>query len=248
METLSKLLLIEDDRGIALALQQALANNYQVEVAQTGKQGLYKSDNYDYTAIILDLNLPDLSGLDICQQLRERGVEAPILVLTAETEVLTKINLLDAGAHDYLTKPFSLGELKARLRGLIRRAGRPLVDNRLQVGDLSLSATSLEVIRQGQCIILRRKEFALLECLMLNAGMVVSREALARYAWQGSDTTWTNTIDVHIKYLRDKIDKPFDGQLIKTIHGVGYRLAIETTPCLIPSPNRSVPSRKDLAR
>jgi two-component system OmpR family response regulator len=226
MQSLQKILLVEDDRSIAGALAQAMRSSYDIDIANTGKLALYKTDIEHYDIIILDLNLPDLSGLIICQQLRERGLKAPILILSGESKVLTKINLLDAGANDYLTKPFSLGELKARLRALGRGQDQPpaSLSGLLTVGDLVLDRQAYTVSRGGQPIILRRKEFALLECLMESAGSVVSRQALTRRAWQGSDTTWTNTVDVHIKHLRDKIDRPFGRSLIRTVHGLGYKL------------------------
>jgi len=229
MQGLPRLLLIEDDHGIADALVRALANNYLVDHAPTGKLGIYRHDTEIYAAIILDLNLPDTSGLAVCQQLRERGAQAPILIVSGQSQVLTKINLLDAGADDYLTKPFSLGELKARLRVLERRALQaPLVTSELTVSGVTLSTRHHEVRRDGQCIQLRRKEFILLTCLMERAGKVVSRDTLTRYAWQGGDDPWTNTIDVHIKYLRDKLDRPFETPLIRTIHGMGYRFEVIT--------------------
>jgi len=224
MQSLPKLLLIEDDPGISAALLEALRTTYDTEHATTGKQGIYKTDLENFAAIVLDLNLPDLPGVIICQQLRERGVNAPILVLTGEDKVLTKINLLDAGANDYLTKPFSLGELKARLRSLTRSYDRPSRTTILKVHDILLNTVTHEVTRAGKPIQLRRKEFSILECLMVHAGSVVPRKALLRYAWSLSDDAWTNTIDVHIKYLRDKIDRPFAPPLIKTVHGVGYKI------------------------
>lgn len=225
---LPKLLLIEDDRHIAAALNHALINDYQIDVAPTGKQGLYHCDRADYAAIILDLNLPDISGIDVCHQLRERGAKAPILILSGEQNTLTKINLLDAGADDYLTKPFSLGELKARLRALARKrqsTQKSLIT--LKIGELELDRGARQAWRNGQPLYLRKKEFAMLACLMDKAGNVVSRSTLKQCVWEGHQEPWTNTIDVHIKYLRDKVDKPFDYPLIKTVHGLGYRL--ETT-------------------
>lgn len=238
MQAATKLLLIEDDRNIAVALSQALRSSYQLDVVNTGKRGVYKTDVEQYEAIILDLNLPNINGLSVCQQLRERGVSTPILILSGENSVLTKINLLDAGANDYLTKPFSLGELKARLRSLIRYGGPPAKTSRqLVVDGLSLNAITHEVTRDGIPIKLRRKEFVLLECLMTYAGNVVSRRALTRFAWNGIEDNWTNTVDVHIKHLRDKVDRPFDRPMIKTVHGIGYRLdtapAPVTEPCVL---------------
>ncbi len=235
MQTNPRLLLIEDDRSIASALSQALKTTYVVEVANTGKSGIYKTDSEYYDAIILDLCLPDIYGLAVCQQLRERGVRVPVLILSGESGVLTKINLLDAGANDYLTKPFSLGELKARLRTLTRATNAPSkASSRIEVGDMIINTITHEVSRQGQLIALRRKEFLLLECPMAHQGIVVSRQALSRYGWAGVTDNWSNTIDVHIKHLRDKVDRPFDRPMIKTVHGVGYR--IESLPKLLEKP------------
>lgn len=222
---LSKVLLVEDDRSIAGALAQALHDSYDIDIASTGKLALYKTDTEQYEAIVLDLNLPDTSGIFICQQLRERGVSAPILILSGETKVLTKINLLDAGANDYLTKPFSLGELKARLRVLARPGNQPAKKtSKLTVGDLVMNRKTFTVKRGEVEIELRRKEFALLECLMEHAGIVVTRDMLLRSVWQASDELWTNTVDVHIKHLRDRIDRPFEGRMIRTVHGLGYKI------------------------
>jgi DNA-binding response OmpR family regulator len=220
-----KLLLVEDDREIAGALCQVLAPTYEVRIVNTGKGGLEQATGGNYGIIVLDLNLPDINGLKVCQQLRSNKVETPILILTGQNKIMDKIRLLDAGADDYLTKPFSLGELKARLRVLRRRG--PQADSEtanLLVGDISLDRTKHHVERAGQPIYLRRKEFALLECLMLHAGNVVSRTILGNYIWPGDDKPWANTIDVHIKHLRDKIDKPFDYPVIHTVHGLGYKL------------------------
>jgi DNA-binding response OmpR family regulator len=224
-----QLLLIEDDRNIALALRQALTTSHTIDIAGTGERGLQLSRNHQYEVIILDLHLPDMGGLEVCEAIRQHNPSVPILVLTGEAQVMSKIKLLDAGANDYLTKPFSLGELKARLRVLERQGSylgtAPI--RILEVGDLVLDAAAHHVERSGQPIMLRKKEFALLECLMRHAGTVVSRSILADYAWGDSDHPWANTIDVHIKYLRDKIDRPFGSSLIKTVHGLGYKIEVE---------------------
>ncbi|MDL2341940.1 MAG: response regulator transcription factor [Patescibacteria group bacterium] len=223
------ILLIDDDNTIAFALKQALAGTHVIDHANAGLAAVKRLTGHDYDAILLDLGLPDMTGLEVCQRLRANGVTAPILVISGEAAVLRKIALLDAGANDYLTKPFSLGEMKARLRVL----GRQVVPTRPQpqhlvIGDLSLDGLSHEVQRAGQIVLLRRKEFLILECLMQNAGTVVSRQALMHFAWQDDQDPWTNTIDVHIKYLRDKIDRPFGKQLITTVHGVGYKIDAPT--------------------
>lgn len=222
---LPKVLLVEDDSSIAGALAQALRSEYDIDIAATGKLALYKTDNEDFEIIVLDLHLPDLSGINVCQQLRERGVSTPILILSGESRVMTKINLLDAGANDYLTKPVSLGELKARLRAIYRTSPKLAPQTRhLEINGLKMDRHTFIVTRDGVTIGLRRKEFALLECLMEHAGAVVTREALNRYVWPGDGMLWTNTVDVHIKHLRDKVDRPFEGRLIRTVHGLGYRI------------------------
>lgn len=220
-----KILLIEDETYISQALVHALANNYSVECVETGGAGLLKASAERFDIILLDLNLPDVPGLQVCQHLRKDGFTGPILVISGEVKVISKINLLDAGADDYVTKPFSVGELKARLRMLLRRGGVPIApQNDLVVGDLMLNCERHEVTRAGHTIKLRRKEFGLLECLMRNAGAIVTRDILSHHAWRDNEDPWANTIDVHIKYLRDKIDHPFEHALIKTVHGLGYKL------------------------
>ncbi len=220
-----KLLLIDDDTGITTALALALANTYELDIARTGTGGLHKANTYHYDVILLDLKLPDMPGLTVCERLRHAGVTTPILILSGETKALSKVSLLDAGADDYLTKPFSLGELKARLRVLMRRLETTQPKkHRLQTAGLTLDSDTYLVTRDGQTIKLRRKEFAMLECLMQHAGSVVTRNTLTNHAWRDNEDPWTNTIDVHIKYLRDKIDRPFDTRLIKTVHGLGYKL------------------------
>jgi DNA-binding response OmpR family regulator len=223
-----RILLIEDNRDIAVALREALNTSYTVVIASSGSEGFALASQQDFDGIILDLNLPDTTGLQLCSDLRANGCHLPILILSGDAAVMTKIRLLDAGADDYLTKPFSLGELKARLRVLLRgRASIPRQSASLQLGSLLLDTKRCVAVREGVTIQLRRKEFALLECLMRNSGQVVSRTALGEYAWRDTDSPWANTIDVHIKYLRDKIDRPFECPLIKTVHGFGYRLETE---------------------
>lgn len=220
-----RLLIIEDDSGILMTLYRALAVLYKVDTASTGSSGLRKLALHTYDAIILDLSLPDISGLRICEQLRSNGNDAPILVLSGATEVFRKVTLLDSGANDYLTKPFSIEELKARLRVLLRQSKQQTnTRHRLVVGDLTLDTLKHTIHRGRHMIQLRRKEFAILECLMQNAGMVVSRDTLTNFAWDEVNDSLTNTVDVHIKYLRDKIDRPFKTPLIKTVHGFGYKI------------------------
>jgi|SRR5579884_1727738 len=226
MQTLPRLLLVDDDRNMSGTLTYALSSSYEVEVALNGNSALRKLKANRYSLVVLDLNLPDIDGLIICQQLRDSGVDTPILILSGDTSVMTKICLLDTGANDYLTKPFSLGELKARLRAL-KRIGdkREKSVRQFSAFGVSLNRNTHCVSREGREINLRRKEFALLECLMEHAGSVVTRKQLSRHVWPGEYDLWTNTMEVHIKHLRDKIDKPFGHPLIHTVHGLGYKLA-----------------------
>lgn len=223
MSLMPRVLLVEDDRSVAQVLLHTLKHTYDIDLASTGKLGLTKAAKSYYDAIMLDLNLPDCSGLAICQKLRSRGVIAPILILSGESRALTKINLLDAGANDYITKPFILGELKARLRAAMRRTSiRPRSDANLSVSGIELNSGTLIASRGKLSVKLRPKEFAILEHLMARAGSVVTRQELTDVVWGSDETVWTNTLDVHIKYLRDKLDRPFDKQLIRTIHGHGF--------------------------
>lgn len=231
-----KLLIIEDERGIASALKRGLHRRYIVDLAATGTLGLQKAGINDYAVIILDLGLPDMPGLQVCKLLREEGSRTPILVLTAEGEVRHKVELLDAGADDYLTKPFSMEELQARLRVLGRRNLKKSRSSRLVVGDLTMDTVTRRIERAGTPIRLRRKEFDLLEYMMHHAGTVLSRATLVDHIWDMNDSLWTNSVDVHIKYLRDKIDRPFAHvePMIKTVHGVGYKL--ETSNSVASTP------------
>ncbi|HSX47400.1 MAG TPA: response regulator transcription factor [Patescibacteria group bacterium] len=225
MATLSKILIVDQDHRITDVLALALKNSFDIEIASSGKQAIYRSDIYKYDVIVVDFNLPDISCLALCQQLKQRGLSAPLLIISQDCSVLKKIEMLDGGANDYVTKPFSLGEFKARLRALIRtykdtqiKQLKPLSRN-----GVSLNKQSFEVTRNGQVINLRKKEFAILEYLMNRSGIVVSRQELLNSLWSNGDDLWTNTLDVHIKYLRDKIDRPFKETLIHTIHGQGYK-------------------------
>ncbi len=222
-----KLLIAEDDSDIVLVLYRALRANYLVDTTSSVSGALKKLDDNEYDAIILDLNLTNDTGLTICEKIRGQGRHTPIIVLSGCADVLDKVKLLDSGANDYMTKPFDIEELNARLRVLLRQpASASAARDRIAIGDLILDSVRYQVERDGKNIELRKKEFAVLECLMKNAGRVVSRGSLLNYAWDEQDFNATNTVDVHIKYLRDKIDRPYNSGLIKTIHGIGYKIDI----------------------
>jgi two-component system OmpR family response regulator len=219
-----KLLIVEDEEGIILALYRALAPQYMIDTAGTVRSALQKTAGTLYDAIILDLHLPDGDGLKVCEQVRSSGDDTPILVLSGDIVTDQKVTLLDSGANDYMIKPFDIDELKARLRVLLRDPKAPSHHPRLAVGDLVLDRVKHHVQRADRSIDLRRKEFDLLECLMQNSGMAVTRATLSSCAWPDGDGLATNTVDVHIKRLRDKVDRPFVTPLIKTVHGLGYKI------------------------
>ncbi|MDO8269423.1 MAG: response regulator transcription factor [Candidatus Levybacteria bacterium] len=219
-----KLLLIEDDFEIAITLKEELEKNYIVKISATGEDGEYQAEINDYDLILLDLGLPDKDGLEVCRNIRKSGVRAPILVLTGQADLKMKVSLLDAGADDYLTKPFKLEELMARVRALLRRPKETLLSNTLSTSDLTLDLDKKTAKRETQLIALRKKEFYLLEYLVRNAGNVVSRGMILDNVWDNDCDSLTNIVDVHINYLRDRIDKPYDKKLIKTVHGLGYKI------------------------
>lgn len=223
---MSKLLVVEDNAPLAKSLKGWLAKQYQVSVVSNGQAALDMLEQDDFEMIVLDLGLPDMPGEHVCAEIRNRDIVTPILVLTANDEVNSKVSLLDLGADDYLLKPFYIGELQARLRALQRRGSNKhsTATNVLTVGDLSLDLARRQVQRDGEVLHLRRKEFDILEYLMHNRGTVVTRSMILNNAWDAGTDRWNNTVDVHVKYLRDKVDKPFKTKLIKTAYGVGYMI------------------------
>jgi two-component system OmpR family response regulator len=219
-----KILIVEDDYRLARSMYQALHAQHIVELALSGEEALEAVAADNFELVILDLYLPDMQGIMICKKLRKMGHQMPILIVTGEQKPTTIVELLDAGADDYLKKPFVVAELKARIRALGRRyQGITPPPRTITLGDLTLHCGSHIAERQGQEIYLRNKEFIILEQLMLNPDIVISRATLLDKAWDDAEKAWTNLIDVHIKYLRDKIDKPFGTHSIQTIHGLGYK-------------------------
>lgn len=217
-----KLLIVEDNRLLAASLKDQCKSHYIVDVAHTGSQALELASNSEYGLIVLDLGLPDMSGRTVCQKLRQLGIATPILVATGNKDPEDCIHILDDGADDYITKPYNGAVLLARLRALSRRGPNVGFDEPLTVGDLVVDSHRRSVKRGDTPIILRRKEFDILEYLVQNRGRAVSRSMILNHVWGDSRDGWNNTVDVHIKYLRDKVDKPFDKPLIKTAYGIGY--------------------------
>jgi two-component system, OmpR family, response regulator len=219
-----RLLLVEDDEKLARSVARGLrGEGYAVDHAADGDAALLNLDVWDYDAVVLDVMLPRRDGLEVCRILRERGCWAPVLMLTARGEVEDRVRGLDAGADDYLGKPFDFGELLARVRALVRRAPsrRPA---RLQVGDLIVDPATHAVSRQGQQVELTAREFGVLEYLARNPGQVISRAQLLDHVWDENYLGSTNVVDVYVGYLRKKLEKPFGRGLIRTVRGVGFVL------------------------
>lgn len=217
-----KLLVIEDNRLLASSLKSYLGSKFVVSTVHTAADGLRQAEAKQHDLIILDLHLPDGSGLEICRKLRAAGVATPILILTAAKELVTKVQLLDAGADDFLTKPFHGAELRARIQALLRRTSSQFPSSSTSLKGLTIDSTTRRVEREGKKIELRRKEFDILEYLMRNQGRLVTRKMIFERVWDGGTYSSSNTVDVHVKYLRDKVDKPFKQPLIETVYGFGY--------------------------
>jgi DNA-binding response OmpR family regulator len=222
-----RILLVEDEVKVGSFIRKALEEeSYAVDLCDNGNQAVELARAGDYDLLILDLMLPGLSGLAVLTQLRKDRIKTPVLILTARSRVDEKVKGLDAGADDYLTKPFAIEELLARVRALIRR-GSGEGTGILQVDDLVLIPPTREVSRGGQRIELTSKEYALLEYFMRNPGRVLTRAMIAEHVWNLDFDTFTNVIDVYVNYLRNKIDRGRARKLIHTIRGSGYVLRVD---------------------
>ena len=224
-----RVLIVEDEKKVAKALRDGLeAEHYEVRVASTGEEGFFLVNHESFDVVVLDLMLPRRDGLEVLTTLRRRGLQTPVLILTAKDTVDDRVHGLDSGADDYLVKPFAFPELLARIRALLRR-GRPDQILKLQQDDLALDLVTRNVARAGQTLELTVKEFELLEYLLRHAGQVVSREMLGREVWHvtARATPLDNVIDVTIARLRRKIDDPFERKLLHTVRGVGFLLRSE---------------------
>ena len=219
-----RILLVEDERKVASFIARALRENtYAVDVAETGRKALELGADVPYDAILLDVRLPDLSGIEVCRELRQQGIEVPVLMLTARGLVEQRVEGLDAGADDYLTKPFVLAELLARVRALVRR-GFHSGNARLSYADLILDRHRRRATRDKETIPLTSREFALLELLLLRAPELITRSEIVEHVWDCHFDSETNLVEVYINRLRQKIDQDRSVKLIHTIRGVGYRL------------------------
>jgi len=215
---------VEDDARMAAAIRRGLRfEGLVADIAGGGEEALRKAGATEYDAIVLDVMMPGLDGFEACRRLRADGVWAPVLMLTARDAVEDRVRGLDGGADDYMTKPFSLAELLARLRALVRRgpAERPTV---IEVGDLQLDPATRGVRRGGEEIVLSAREFALLETFMRRPGQVFTQLQLLEAAWELGYEQRSNVVEVYVRYLREKIDRPFGVESIETVRGMGYRL------------------------
>ena len=220
----ARIVVIDDDESLRSAVRRALRlEGYDVELAGDGEEGLALLSGLSADLVVLDVLMPDLDGITVCRRLRESGDPTPILMLTARDAVSDRVVGLDAGADDYLTKPFALEELLARVRALLRRS-HPEREGTLRVGDLELNPRTREVRRGDRAVDLTRTEFALLELLMRNSGMVLNRDTIRERVWGFEDSYGSNTLDVYVGYLRRKTEAGGEARMIQTVRGVGFVL------------------------
>jgi len=226
MKTQMRLLVVEDEEKLAQLVKRALvAERFSVDVAHDGREGLELATSFDYDLLILDLLLPQMDGGEILRRVRRGNPRVPVLILTAKDAVVDKVAHFEAGADDYLTKPFAMAELVVRVKALLRR-GTVRRESVLRVADLELDRLTQQVRRAGKRIELTAKEYGLLEYLMVNSDRVLSRNMIIDHVWDQSFTGATNIVDVYVRHLRDKIGDP-DQKLIRTVRGVGYVIAAE---------------------
>ncbi|MEI6579020.1 MAG: response regulator transcription factor [Eubacteriales bacterium] len=219
------ILIIEDDRSIVRILELELNyEKYSFDSAYDGKEGFEKFQNTQYGLVLLDLMLPEMSGMEVCRKIRKVS-NVPIIMLTARRDITDKVIGLDLGADDYITKPFEMEELLARIRAGLRRGQTRITDTKLlNLSDLTINLLTREVLKQGDKIDLTKTEYDLLEYLLSNKGLVLTRDQIIEHVWGYDFAGDTNIIDVYIRYIRNKIDSPYDIKLIHTIRGVGYTL------------------------
>jgi heavy metal response regulator len=219
-----RILVVEDDKSTAHFVQKGLKENYfAVDVAYDGEEGLYLTLHERYDLLILDIMLPELDGVEILKSLREKGIQTPAIFLTAKDREKDIVEGLNLGADDYLVKPFSINELVARVRAILRRVKGQKV-SKLEVANLKMDLETHKVFRGGKRVDLTPKEYALLEYLMENHGQIVTRTMISESVWDYQFDSLTNVVDVHVYHLRNKIDRGFRPKLIHTIKGVGYVL------------------------
>jgi DNA-binding response OmpR family regulator len=219
-----RILVVEDEKKVASFIKKGLQQEgYAADTVYDGQEAIQNATTFDYDLVILDLMLPRRSGLDVLREIRSKKTTLPVLVLTAKGALEDKVAGLDAGADDYLIKPFAFAELSARIRALLRRGAQE--NTRLRIADLEMDTAARQVRRAGQVIDLKMKEYALLEFLLRNANRAVTRTMIVEHVWDIHFDSVSNVVDVHINSLRNKIDKGFQPPLIHTVRGVGYMLS-----------------------
>jgi DNA-binding response OmpR family regulator len=220
-----KILLIEDEPKIAAAIQRGLrSDGYSTEIFTDGESGLAAATGDEYDLMIIDRMLPGIEGVEVVKKIREAKIQTPILILTAKGQVRDRVEGLNAGADDYLVKPFSFEELLARIRALLRRGDVAKTDNIFTAGDLTMDVGRRVVTRNQKPITLTATEFSLLEYMLRNSGQVLSKENLITHVWDFDADILPNTVEAYIGYLRSKIDRPFKKKLIHTVRGFGYKI------------------------
>jgi DNA-binding response OmpR family regulator len=225
-----RILIVEDEQKVAEMVSRGLrAERYAVDVAANGDTGWAMAHTYDYDLVILDLGLPGMDGAELLRRIRGRSSRTPILILTARDATACKVDSFEAGADDYLTKPFAFAELAVRVKALLRR-GAADQSSVVRVGDLEINRLTQHVSRAGQRIDLTAKEYALLDYLAAHPGRVLSRTMIVEHVWDQSFEGLTNIVDVYVRHLRSKVDDPFPMKLIRTVRGAGYRITDEGAP------------------
>jgi len=225
-----KILVVEDEERVALFIQKGLREEgHAVDTASDGEDGGFLAEVNDYDLIVLDIMLPKKNGISVCRELRDRGVNTPVLMLTARDSVEDRVRGLDAGADDYLVKPFAFEELLARVRALLRRQSDSKTPI-LVIGDLELNPISRSVTRNGKGVRLTTKEYALLEYMLRNPNKVLSRTLIGEHVWDMNFDPESNVIDVYVSHLRAKVDKGHETSLIHTMRGQGYMISTDTPP------------------
>jgi len=219
-----RILIVDDDESLAETIREKLSKDYITDIVFSGRDAIDFAEMSSYDVIVLDSLLPDINGIEVLKTLRLRKILSPIIFLTGQASCIDKVKALNCGADDYLTKPFDFPELEARLRALLRRNSLSLKTNTLKIADLSVDIAKKTVIRGNKKIFLRRKEFELLEYLIHNKGKVLNRDMILNHVWDNPGEVTTNIVDVNIKYLRDRIDRPFEKKLIKTVYNFGYKI------------------------